>query len=269
VKKKKNAKRSLSVAVCCCWSYIAVAQVGSGTVVAYENLLDRFVIAADSRAVFDDRPPADDRCKIAVFGKQVIFATSGAAEFRGVPAGPAREVGPWNNIEEARSAIGEVENNPREKTSDDSEIADAWARRLKTKWDALLITSPELVRAASEIGKGLITTGIFADNRHGTIALVVREVRLTNNSIEIAVFNCPAAHWCVSGTAASLWQINAAQPLVPSPGLLKEYDFALLQIYRLADLVVAYQPLIQTIRGPVQGVWAVRSMPWKCGGMGR
>lgn len=258
-------RRPLGQIAICFISYFATAQVGTGTVVAYGFTPQKFVIAADSRAVFDNRPPTDDRCKIAAFGHQFIFATAGAAEFAANLNGRS---GSWDNVTEARHVIEQAIRGFGESTLFVSVIADTWAYEIKTKWASLPSGN---IQAAAEIGKGLITAGIFAEAHGGTISIAVRELRLINNSLQVIPFECPAMHTCVNGGRDALWQIDAAQPLAPSTSLLDAYDLDLLRVVRLADLVLAYAAPIQTKLGPVSPVggpidavemWGNGTMQW-------
>lgn len=63
------------------FSYSAVAQISSGTIIVFHLTKDKFIIAADSRAVFKGKPEDSD-CKIAAFHHQFVFATSGASGYR-------------------------------------------------------------------------------------------------------------------------------------------------------------------------------------------
>jgi len=79
-------------------------QVGTGSIIVFELAKDKFVIAADSRASFSDRPPEDNHCKIAAFKSNgVIFAAGNAT---GYPNKGLADLMPsWNVVDEARRAV--------------------------------------------------------------------------------------------------------------------------------------------------------------------
>lgn len=243
---KSDVKRFVAHLATCliCCPHFTTFQVGSGTVVAYTFTRYKFALAADSRETFDNHPPTDDRCKIATFGNQFVFASTGSAE---VVAAPTAQISSWSNIAEARHAIEQATS-----MTPVSTIADSWAQSLKAKWAVVYATDPDLVKTAA--GLGIITEGIFAEAKDGLITVAVRDIRLNTNSIDAVPFNCPINDTCVMGATDSIWQIDAAQPMKASPALLKAYDPALLRVLRLVDLWIAYAPPIKTPLGEVSPV---------------
>ena len=68
----------------------------SGTVIVIAIEADKIILAADSRAMTDRGGHTDDDCKLLIFGKNIIFTSSGEAHL-GV-------AGPHKTVRDARAA---------------------------------------------------------------------------------------------------------------------------------------------------------------------
>lgn len=150
------------------------AQINSGTIIVFHVAQDKFIVAADSRAIFNGIPEDTD-CKIAVFHNQIVFFTSGADGYRHSEKG----FDPVASFDNAGVASDAIHSQPVAKSLDD--IADSWANRMIEKFKSLYFSHPDLVIEAGEKGKGTLTTGVFAKAVQGKIILVGRALTYSND----------------------------------------------------------------------------------------
>jgi hypothetical protein len=81
----------------------AHAQISTGTLIAFQIAHQKFVIAADSRSVSDNKPPEDDHCKISAFkSHRAIVAVSAVPFYAG---GIADKMQGWDAVDEAKKTI--------------------------------------------------------------------------------------------------------------------------------------------------------------------
>jgi hypothetical protein len=184
------------------FAYPASAQINTGTIIVFHIAKDKFIIAADSRAVFKGRPENGD-CKIAAFNHQFIFATSGGAGYR--PAKEGTDPAPaFDNVEEARNAV-RLRNSRRSNDTGDSlnSIADAWADNVTRDFRSLYSIHPEIVTEAATKGKGTLANGLFAKAIKGQIFLAFRSITFSQGRPDLVMTesipqDC-AARICATG----------------------------------------------------------------------
>jgi hypothetical protein len=157
------------------------AQIGTGTIIVFHVTKNKFIIAADSRAVFKGQPEDSD-CKIAVLNHQFIFATSGGAGYR--PATEGFDPAPaFDNTEEARKA---VRARPSNDAGDDlNRVADGWAENMIRDFRSLYSIHPETVVEAGRNGKGTLANGLFAKAIKGKIVLAFRSISFSQDRPEL------------------------------------------------------------------------------------
>jgi hypothetical protein len=98
-------RRLLLLIGCCFFAVNAThAQIKTGTIVIFQLTDDKFIVAADSRAIIGDSPPDDTNCKISAFKlHRAVFAASGAVYYS--KSGLADLTPNWNAVSEAKSAV--------------------------------------------------------------------------------------------------------------------------------------------------------------------
>ena len=141
-------------------AYSASAQVISGTIIIFNFTKDKLVVAADSLARNNGTGVPDySHCKIAAFGRKLIFATVGNSGMYN----PTRKgkVQSWDNIELARNAIHYAQER-RYNTELDS-IATQWAQDVKSHWDLVDQVDRQQAVDMAAANKGQFTAGMFVD----------------------------------------------------------------------------------------------------------
>lgn len=148
-------------------AYTAYPQLGYGTVVVINSSKDKLVVAADSRAVYNnqDRPPDDSQCKFATFDHKVLFATgSVAVRWRNSADDP---VGDWRNVDLAGVAVNSI---------DETLQGEERIHAIGQKWSELLVEKrtyfyqwhpASVIQMATE-GKGILAYSLFALAWEGT-----------------------------------------------------------------------------------------------------
>lgn len=162
---------------------LANAQIDSGTIVAFQMINGKLIMAADSRGVLRG-VPSDTQCKISAFRHKVIFAAAGNAA--SIPTTPGWTA--WDATHEARAAVTHT-SFAKQKTADGlvNTVADAWGRRMKHLWETDYRQHPDVIKQIAERNHGSLTDGIFAAAMHGTIAIAARTVMLANGSINVVI----------------------------------------------------------------------------------
>ena len=147
---------------------LAHSQIKRGTIVAFQFVNNKFVIAADSRSIWLHSNPDDTYCKLAAFRRQLIFAVAGGTS--NIPSNLFTDrARSWDAVEEAHAALlltplTSVTNSAAQITA----VADNWAALVKGDWDNLYSFHPDVVRRFAEDGNGKLTEGIFALAVNGT-----------------------------------------------------------------------------------------------------
>jgi hypothetical protein len=241
-------KLLIAAAVLC---VAAHAQV-SGTIIVFDATTDGFFIAADSRAVFNDKRWEDTHCKIAAIDENVVFAVSAAAAY---PADSTDPVPAWDAIREARTAA----NIPRAPSNSGDavvRIADAWAKQMETKWNLVKRFHPEKLREAELHGKGVLTNGIFAVGGGDSVSFTVRSIRSENANItwEAPPITCTL---CASGELGVFLEFagRTSDRAKSHEGDLPASP--LLTVVRLVDLTIAYDKS-GNVGGPIDALRLAR-----------
>jgi hypothetical protein len=166
----------------------ATAQINSGTIVVFQVIDGKVIVAADSRGILRGKP-RDTYCKIAAFRHKVVFANSGNAA--SIPI-DSQDVGPhwipWNAIDEARSVVSRV-SLTKQKTAETAvnAIADAWGARMQKIWESEYSRHPNEVRQAADPANGGLTDGLFATALKGTVAVAGRIIELNDGAIHVSI----------------------------------------------------------------------------------
>jgi hypothetical protein len=224
----------------------AYAQVGSGTIVVYQVLENKFIVAADSRVVLNGIP-SDTNCKIAAFREQVIFTASGGPAF--FPFGPTDPAPAWNAFAEAKRAILLNAN-----THSLDSIADAWASQMKSNWEILYRSHPALVKELATRENGGLTNGLFATATDKKIVIVGRAITFKDGVVGASPPPVDIAKLCQIGPCA-IGKVDIFHEYIAgkserakretwsaSPAVLNYMGTEMVRIIRLADLTIAYDP---------------------------
>jgi hypothetical protein len=249
------------------FSYPTVAQISSGTIIVFHLTKDKFIIAADSRAVFKGKPEDSD-CKIAVFHHQFVFATSGASGYR--PDEGFDPVHAFDNVQEARDAIRQRSVLSVKKTLVD-DIADAWADSLIKDWQLMYSWHPDLVIEAATRGKGTLATGMFAGAVKGETVLVGRAITFSKDRRELIVsapipYDCEA-RLCATGMTEVFDEYTSFPPQTQRAereAILKPTKNETARIIRLVHLSILYTTHKDEIGGNVDALelWNNGSVHW-------
>jgi hypothetical protein len=158
------------------------AQINSGTIVAFQLIDEKLIMAADSRGLLKG-VPSDTHCKIAAFRHKMIVAVAGNAASVKLPGWSA-----WDATKEARYAIAHTSFR-KQQTAEGlvNAVADDWVVRMKRHWEKDLRQHPDVIKEIAERNHSSLTNGIFAAAMHGTIAITPRTVRLTNGIIDFII----------------------------------------------------------------------------------
>jgi len=219
------------------------AQIGAGTIIVFHIAKDKFIVAADSRAVFMGNPEDND-CKIAAID-QVVFATSGAAGYRPATEGfdPAAA---FDSVEEARRAVRLPRSN--DDTADNfNSVVDAWADYMARDFRSLYKVHPEIVREAARKEKGSLANGLFAKAIKGKIVLALRSVTFSSDQPELfMVKSIPTdcqARICASGITRVFNEYTNSPPKSERAireGILNPTTDETARIKRLVQLSILY-----------------------------
>jgi hypothetical protein len=185
----------------------AHAQIKSGSVVAFKTTPTGLVMAADSRAVYqnDFAPPDQNHCKIDAFKlKHIVFAATGKIEFIGRPG---RNVPPdWSVVEDAKWVIAQNWNSPVPANAIDAAntISQLWEQRVLDHWSNLMRLRPDLFNQAVTASSGnTLTSGVFALAYQGKVATVVSLIKYENGSLGISHPDPRCLLMCVMGDPES------------------------------------------------------------------
>ncbi|MGB2675752.1 MAG: hypothetical protein WAN12_01540 [Candidatus Acidiferrum sp.] len=235
-------------------AYPASAQISTGTIIVFHVAKDRFIIAADSRAVFKGKPEDID-CKIAAFDHQFIFATSGGAGYR--PAKEGLDPAPaFDNVEEARRAIRSRRS--KNDADDLKGVADAWAENVARDFRSVYIIHPEIVLEAATKERGTLANGLFARAIRGEIVLAFRSITFSQARPDfIAVESIPqdcAARICATGITEVFEEYTSSPPRserAKREGILNPTTDETGRIRRLVQLSILYTHPAGEVGGPI------------------
>jgi len=227
---------------------LAHAQVESGTIVVFQFVNGKFIIAADSRTTSGTTPPVDTYCKIATVGNQLVVARTGGVSHTTVGLRDLSKA--WNAKEQLRTVISEHPIKPDEPVGAQiGVIADAWADIVKSDWLALYVIHPEQVRQIADKQHGGLSLGVFALTLGNTIGITDRSITFADGVIKTntsAIGACVFAP-CAAGTTdvfdeyvAGKTARAAAETYTASPEVLRSMGPDAAKLVRLADLAVAF-----------------------------
>ena len=251
------------------FSFLARAQVNTGSIVVFEltNQRDRFIAAADSRAVFKSKLAEDNHCKIAGFREQFVFAITGAASY---PSGVRDRAPSWDGIKEAGKVIRlHGLNKPQSAETRVNTVADMWGRKLKNDWQDLYRWHRDIVEESAKRGKGTLTTGIFATAVNGEIAVAVRSIDLTKEKVVVAApkDKCEIG-LCASGLTDIFKEYvdkasQRAKDEAELWSLSQRPDTEMRWLIRLVDLTIEYD-LTHQVGGKIDVIelWKDGSIHW-------
>ena len=259
-------KTRVAVALMFAFSFVgaAHAQVKAGTIIVFQLTQDEFVIAADSRTVFDDRPPDDTRCKIRALDRQFVVAVSAVPIY--VPGlNDVFPVPAWNSTEEAKT-IGQrfISGLPEGSTETVNAIADAWAVDVQSKWIGLNTFYPDRVRTVAGREGGILTNGLFAFAQNGQISVAAGLITLGSSGIQYSRVGLPSCMTepCATGktqVAGEFIRVTSERArqekahFTASAKLLARASAATIRVVRLADLTIAYDNS-GTVHEPIDGL---------------
>jgi hypothetical protein len=223
---------------------VAHAQVSTGTIVIFQVTEDRFVIAADSRAVpgVGTMPPEDNHCKISAFKSyHAVVALSASAFYRN--RGSSDLNPSWDALKEAENAIvAEERMEPLSAVNAMNNIASYWESRMLSIWQSMTLYEPELVAEVAQKENGHLSTGTFAVARNGLVAAGWTLIVLDNG--KPTVFhpdkNC-MVNPCAAGmtTIVTKYMNGGTEFMTAYPSTIESWGYELLRIMRLADLTIA------------------------------
>lgn len=240
--------------------YPTDAQISTGTVVVFELAKDKFVIAADSRAVFEDKSPEDNHCKIAAFKSHgVLVAVSSATAYPN--RGSADLMPGWDAIVEARKAViaeSLMAPEPTDATGAVNRIASLWETNMLERWKQMTLYHPEAVRYIASINEGHLTHGIFAAARRQSIAIALRSIVFEDDKITIEhplVNSCPIGTICATGKLDVFNKYIRTTEFITTDAAaaMKSRNYELLRVIKLVDLTIA-EDRSGTVHGPVDAV---------------
>lgn len=258
----KSGVLALLGASCSCCGLVC-AQIASGTVHVFQLMPNKFVIAADSRAIYPNKPPEDTACKIAALDRQFVVGVGAAASYA-----PGKEDlfrRSWDAIEEAkRIARTHITENPQDAASTVTAIADVWAFTVQNDWKALYSVYPERVAEAAKASKGILTTGLFAFAQNGQIAFIVRSITFDDRGIQVGNPPLPDCKIqpCASGQTdvpmefiklTSERALEDKKKFKVSKSELVRASFEMVRAAHLVDLTIRLDKS-GTVGGPIDGV---------------
>lgn len=214
----------------------AHAQV-SGTIIVFDLTPDGFFVAADSRSTFQNAPPEDFHCKLAAINQNTVFAVAASAAY---PADASDLMRPWDAIREARNAADSAAPAAYGEGHDVvTSIADEWAKSMRLKWESLQLFHPDKLRGAEQRGKGILTRGIFASAKDGSVSLTMRVIESNNGTITSDTPPIPCT-LCATGEL-DIFNEFAARVTARSKSSDGDLPTApMLKVIRLVDLTIAY-----------------------------
>lgn len=247
------------------------AQVKTGTIVIFQLTDDKFVVAADSRAMIGNNPPDDTNCKISAFKMhRTVFAASGPVSYpKSSPADPTPS---WNAVSEARRAVGRRANKRIDAAREVQLIASNWADNMLVNWRLTHLHHPDYVAGLAKKNNGQLTKAVFAIGRAGEIAFAYRSIIFVDDGPTVdpaALPDCHVAPFALGKSDIYVEYVvtkqteRAKKETWKAPATLKKMSPEMFKAIRIADLTIAYEPS-GTVGGKVDAaeLWKDGSVHW-------
>jgi hypothetical protein len=204
----------------------------SGTVIVLAIETDKIILAADSRAMTDRGGHTDDDCKLLIFGKNIIFASSGEAHLE--VTAPYKAV--WDARAAARRSIAGLS---QKKDTQARDLANAmgssWAKAAVNFFQSVVNYGGKDDFVSLSIHPDQIVEGVFAV-RGINGSLILSHVLISLDPTKTVptiistptLLQAPPAHWSVLGYS------TVAANYIPQP----KNELALLQFHKWQNSVV-------------------------------
>jgi hypothetical protein len=240
---------------------LAHAQIESGTIIVFQFVNGKFIIAADSRSTNPPAPPNDTYCKITTFGNQLIVARTGGVSHQSQGLLDLSKT--WDARGQINAALSKHPIKPDTPVREQIDaIADAWADIVKSDWLATYVIHPEQVRQIAVRQNGGLSLGIFALALGNQINITERRVSFADGYVST---DKPSIGFCRFGPCAAgttdifeeyisgKTERAAAERYDASPEVIRSVGRDMAKIIRLVDLAVAFDKS-GTIGGKIDAV---------------
>ena len=211
---------------------IIQARSSFGTVIILVIETDKIILAADSRAMTDRGGHTDDDCKLLIFGKNIIFASSGEAHLE--VTAPYTAV--WDARAAARRSIARLSQKKDTQARDVANaLASSWAKAAVNFFQPVVNYGGKDDFVSLSIHTEQIVEGVFAV-RGINGSLIVSHVLISLDPMKTVpkivstptLLQGPPAHWSVLGYS------TVAANYIPQP----KSELALLQFHKWQNSVV-------------------------------
>ena len=234
----------------------------SGTVIVISIETNKVILAADSRAMTDRGGHRDDDCKVLIFGKNIIFTSSGEAHLE--ITGSYKAV--WDARAAARRSIRGLSQKKDAQARDVANaLAFSWAKLAVNFFQSVVNYGGKDDFVGLSIHADQIVEGVFAV-RGINGSLIVSHVLISLDPMKTVpiiistptLLQAPPAHWFVLGYS------TVAANYIPEP----KNELALLQFHQWQDSVVGKSPDEQKILYAAQlAQWTIDSGFSEVGGV--
>lgn len=203
---------------------IIQARSSSGTVILISIETNMIILAADSRAMTDRGGHTDDDCKLLIFGKNIIFASSGEAHLE--VTAPYKAV--WDARVAARRSIAGLSQKKDTQARDVANaLSSSWAKAAVSFFQSVVNYGGKDDFVSLSIHADQIVEGVFAV-RGINGSLIVSHVLISLDPMKTVptiistptLLQAPPPHWSVLGYNA------VAANYLPQP----KNELALLQL---------------------------------------
>jgi hypothetical protein len=259
-------------------AYPAIAQVEHGSVGIVHLSKDEISVAADSRTIRKGRNGNPDiesnaMCKVAAFGNDLVFVSTGTARFLEMPGVPG-----WDNVEEARSAYRNVVSRYSTLKGHVEEVGSAWATDIATRFSQLGSLYPEQFQAAIT-NQGDLTVAFFGGEDAMGIFMLFGVQILPGRTNAFNLFpaaiptsnrvTCPDNSFCAIGRSDIMIEFAAARTQrarrekarwkPAKPYAKGTIEYTMFRTMRMVELTVEYQGAgVKDVGGPIDGVQLFR-----------
>jgi hypothetical protein len=205
----------------------------SGTVIVLAIETDKIILAADSRGMTDRGGHTDDDCKLLIFGKNIIFASTGEAHLE--VTAPYKAV--WDARAAARRSIARLSQKKDTQARDVANaLASSWAKAAVDFFQSVMNYGGKDDFVSLSIHADQIVEGIFAV-RGINGSLIVSHVLISLDPMKSiptiistsTLLQAPPEHWSVLGYS------TVAANYIPQP----KNELALLRFHKWQNSVVS------------------------------